>query len=137
MKENADKYLDNLAKKVMKDTHLERPSFNFTASVMSQVTELSNNSVTEYKPLISKKGWIVISIIFLALMAYMLLGIQEGSTSWFDALDLSLLSNNKIINLFSGFSVSNTLTYAVVLFGFMLCVQVFYLKNHFNQRLQN
>ena len=137
MKENADKYLDNLAKKVIKDTHLESPSFNFTASVMSQVTELGNNSITKYKPLISKKGWLVISIVFLALMAYMLFGIQEGSTSWFDALDWSFLTNNKVTGLLSGFSVSDILVYATVLFGLMLWVQVLFLKNHFNQRLHN
>lgn len=137
MNENADKYLDNLTKKVIKEAHLESPSFNFTASVMSQVTELSNNSVTEYKPLISKTGWIVISIVFLALITYMILGTQEASISWFDSLDWSVLSNNKLTSLLSGFSIPKTLTYAVVLFGFMLCIQVLFLKNHFNQRLQS
>ena len=137
MNENADKYLDNLTKKVIKEAPLESPSFNFTASVMSQVTELSNNSITKYKPLISKTGWIVISIVFLALITYMFFGIQGESISWFDSLDLSVLSNNKVTSLFSGFSIPKTLTYAVVLFGFMLCIQVFFLKNHFNQRLQN
>ncbi|GAA3598113.1 hypothetical protein Q4Q39_19620 [Flavivirga amylovorans] len=137
MKENADKYLDSLAKKVIKEASLERPSFNFTASVMSQVTELSNNTITVYKPLISKTGWIVISIVFLALIIYMLLGIQEEPVSWFDSLDLSVLSDNKILNLFSGFSIPKTLIYAVVLFGLMFCIQIPLLKSHFNQRLQN
>ncbi|TGV00619.1 hypothetical protein [Flavivirga rizhaonensis] len=137
MKENADKYIDNLAKKVIKETPLESPSFNFTASVMSQVTELSNNTVTVYKPLISKTGWIVISIVFFALIIYMLLGMQEEPVSWFGSLDLSVLSDNKITNLFSGFSIPKTLTYAVVLFGLMFCIQIPLLKSHFNQRLQN
>ncbi|MDD7885230.1 hypothetical protein [Flavivirga sp. 57AJ16] len=135
MNENADKYLDNITKKVIKDAHLESPSFNFTASVMSQVKE--HRSMTVYKPLISKTGWVVISVVFLTLMACMFFGIQEKSISWFGSLDLSLLSNNKVVNLISGFSVPNTLTYAIVLFGLMLCVQVFFLKNHFNRRLQN
>ena len=137
MNVNADKYLDNLTKKVIKEAHLESPSFNFTASVMSQVTELSNHSVTKYKPLISKTGWIIISVVFLALMTYMFFGIQEESMSWFHSLDFSVLFNNKATNLLSGFSIPKTLTYAVVLFGFMLCIQVFFLKNHFNERLQN
>ncbi len=137
MNENADKYLDDLAKKVMEEIPLESPSFNFKASVMSQVTELSNNSITTYKPLISKKGWLVISILFLALIMYTLLGIQEEPTSWFDTLDLSVLSNNKLTSLLSGFSIPKTLIYAIVLFGLMFSIQVPILKNHFNQRLQN
>ncbi|NMH86411.1 hypothetical protein [Flavivirga algicola] len=136
MNENADKYLDDLTKRVIKETSLESPSFNFTASVMSQVTELNDHSVTAYKPLISKKGWIIISIIFLGLVAYMLFGIQKEQTNWFDALDLSILYNNKITGLFSGFSIPKTLTYAIALFGFMFCIQVPILKNHFNRRLQ-
>ncbi|WP_303316140.1 hypothetical protein Q4Q34_12810 [Flavivirga abyssicola] len=137
MKKNADRYLDSLAKKVIKEAPLERPSFNFTVSVMSQVTELSNNSITVYKPLISKKGWIVISIVFFTLIIYMLLGIQEEPTSWFDSLDLSVLSNNKLTSLFSGFSMPKSLTYAVMLFGLMFCIQIPLLKNHFNQKFQN
>lgn len=137
MNENADKYLDNLTKKVIKETPLESPSFNFTASVMSQVTELSQDSVTMYKPLISKTGWIVISIVFLALIAYLLFGIQEESSSWFNTLDFSVWSNNKVTNLLSGLSIPKTLTYAVVLFGFMFSIQIPLLKNYFNQRLQN
>ncbi len=137
MNENADKYLDELTKKVIKETPLEQPSFNFTASVMSQVAELSSNTVTTYKPLISKKGWIIISIVFLSLILFMLFGIQKESTSWFDSLDFSVLSHNKVTNLLSGFSMPKTLTYAIAFFGLMLCVQIPILKNHFNQRLQD
>ena len=137
MNENADKYLDNLAKKVIKEAPLEHPSFNFTTSVMSQVAELSNNSITVYKPLISKTGWIVISIVFLTLITYLLFSIQEEPSNWFNSLDLSVLFNNKITNSLSGFSMSKTLIYAVVFFGLMFSIQIPLLKNHFNQRLQN
>ncbi|GAA3626678.1 hypothetical protein [Flavivirga jejuensis] len=138
MNENADKYLEDLTKKVIKETPLENPSFNFTTSVMSQVTEeLSNNSVTAYKPLISKMGWGIISIVFLALIACMLFDTQETSTHWLNSIDLSVLYNNKVTSVLSGFSIPKTLTYAVVLFGLMFCIQIPLLKSHFNQRLQN
>lgn len=136
MKENADKYLDNLTKKVIKETPLESPSFNFTRSLMSEVSTLNNNSITAYKPLISKTGWLVISVVFLMLIAYLLFGI-EGSSGWYNSLDLSVLSNNKVTNLLSEFSMPKTLTYAVVLFGLMFCIQIPLLKSYFNQRLQN
>ncbi|AUP78240.1 hypothetical protein [Flavivirga eckloniae] len=137
MNENADKYLDDLTKKVIKEEPLERPSFNFTASVMSQVTALSRDDVTVYKPLISKTGWLAISTVFLALIGYLLFGIEQESSSWLSSLDFSALFNNKVTDLLSAVSIPKTLVYAIVLFGLMFGIQIPLLKNYFNRRLQN
>ena len=65
MQDKTDKYLDDLTKKVIKIGSIESPSFNFTDTVMSQVEALGKNQLTVYKPLISKKKWALILIIFL------------------------------------------------------------------------
>lgn len=135
MKEE-DKYLESLAKKVIKSTDLESPSFDFTASVMSQIENL-DSSVTVYKPLISKTGWFFIIALILALTVYLFFGIEAESTSLFGPIDLSVLTNNKITNTITGFSMSKTFMYAIVFFCVMLCIQIPFLKHHFNQRLEH
>ncbi len=113
MKENADKYLDDLAKKVIKDASMESPSFSFTDVVMSQVEALNISSVTVYKPLISKKTWVFISIVFLCATAYLILGNSSATYGWLSSIDLSVISNNKLTDSLSGFTMSNTLSYSI------------------------
>ncbi|MFI1745753.1 hypothetical protein [Thalassobellus sediminis] len=135
MKE-ADKHLENLTKKVMKDTGLESTSFDFTTSVMSQVEAL-NSSATVYKPLISKTGWSFIIALILALTLYLMLGVETESSSIFSSIDFSIFSNNKITNTLTSYRMPKTFMYAIVLFGVMLCIQIPLLKNYFDKRYES
>lgn len=142
MNEQTDKYLDQLAKKVMKDVPLEKPSFNFTNTVMSQVSGLNHNKVIAYKPLISKTGWIFILVGILILVFFVLFGNQTSSSGRLNTIDFSMFSNNAVAQALSNFkipsfTISKTLTYAIVLFGVMVCIQIPFLKHHFNQRFEN
>lgn len=138
MKDNADKYLNDLTKKVFKEASIETPSFNFNEAVMSQVKVLSKSNVTVYKPLISKITWTLILVGFLAITIYVLFyGNQTDSVSWLSKLDFSFFSNNSVLNTLSSLKLSKTLTYAVVFFGLMFCIQIPFLKHHFNQRFEN
>ncbi|MEC3907295.1 hypothetical protein VOI54_09725 [Tamlana sp. 2201CG12-4] len=133
MKEKEDKYLDDLIKKVIKDRAIESPSFDFTNSVISQIKTGSN---IIYKPLISKKGWFFILSAFLVMVIYVFLGIEMEPSGVFKFVDFSILSNNKILDVLTNFTTSKTFVYAIVLFGLMLCIQVQFLKHHFNQRYE-
>lgn len=135
MKEKDNKYLDGFAKKTIKSTSLESPSFGFTSEVMSQVVALNSDKTTVYKPLISKKAWSLIALIFVTLCVYLILDTNAESSSWFSSLNLNMLFNNKISNSLSGFTISNTLFYAIALFGFMFCIQIPFLKNHLDKRI--
>ncbi len=137
MDENIEKNLDSLSRKVVKDASLERPSENFMDSVMAQVTALEDNRVTVYQPLISRKGWILIAIIFLSVMSYAIFNNQNTEPGWFGTLDFSIFYKNEITTLLTGVSIPQVLTYAVVLFGGMFGLQISLLKHHFNQRLQH
>jgi len=136
MKENADKYLDHLAKKVFDKDSIESPSFDFTNTVMSQVNALKESKLTAYTPLISKTSWIFISIGFIALITYLYFGIETESSSWFSAIDFSVLTNNKVTNAISGFAISKTFMYAIVFFGLMLFVQIPLLKHNYNKQFE-
>jgi len=135
MKDNVDNYLDDLAKKVIKDTAIETPSFNFTDAVMSKVSKLSVNKSTIYKPLISKTTWVFVSIVFLVVIFYTLsFGTQTESSSWLSKIDFSVLSTKEV--LLPSFKISKTFMYAFVLFGIMFCIQIPFLKHHFNKQYE-
>ena len=136
MKENADKYLDQLARKVMKDASVERPSFDFTDVVMSQVSTLNHKPITVYKPLISKRTWVYVSIAFAALVLVFIFGPQTEGAGWFSSIDLSVLSNNKVTNTLSSFTLSKTFMYALVFLGVMFFIQVSMLKHNFDKRFK-
>lgn len=136
MNQQEDKQLDHLAKKIVKEASLESPSLNFTNAIMSQIKALEMNSATIYKPLISKTGWGVISMILLGAILYVILGSNTESSGWLSNVDLSVLSNFKLTNLFSGIAIPKSVTYGVVLFGLMLSIQVLFLKRHFNKQFE-
>jgi hypothetical protein len=136
MKDNTDKQLDNLVGKIIKDASLESPSFDFTNSVMSQINSLNTSKSLVYKPLISKTVWGFISIGFLLVVLYAIFGTTTENSSLLTHFDFSIF-DLKWKSVFSGFAFSKTAMYAIVFFGLMFCLQIPFLKHHFNQRLQD
>jgi len=128
-----DKKIESLIDKFMADDSLEKPSLNFTHHVMAKLEAESLSKQTVYKPLIPKAVWFVIIGSFVTLVAYMYFKAPSTNNSWLDRLGLSDISVNpfEIIN----FNFSATLTYAVVLFAFMLSIQIPLLKHYFNKRM--
>ena len=135
MKENENKHIEYLIEDVMKQTALESPSFSFTANVMQQVNSNSKSTLTLYKPLISKTGWFAILISVLALMLSIVFTGNSQKGDLFYEVDLSVLSNLNLFNLFSETTFSYTTLYALLFFGIMVCIQIPLLKNYFDKRL--
>ena len=137
MKENIDKYLNDVSRKVITEGAIQSPSFNFTDNVMVQVEELNKKHVTTYKPLISKTTWVLIAVGFMSLIVYALISNNHiESSSWLNKIDFNILSNNNVTNTLSSFKLPKILIYAVVFFGLMVCIQIPFLKNYFNKRLE-
>lgn len=140
MEDKANNNLEEIVNKVMKEASVESPSFNFTNSVMAEVNMLARSKSIVYKPLISKSTWIIILTSFVALLIYFVFFNTQTelspSPNWFNTFDFSVLSNSKASNVISNFSVPKVFAYAIILFGGMLCIQVPFLKNHFNKRLE-
>ncbi|RKE98051.1 hypothetical protein [Ichthyenterobacterium magnum] len=136
MKANEDKNLDLFTKKIMKQASIESPSFDFTDVVMSQVNALKESKAIVYKPLISKTSWLFILIAVVTLTTYLVFGIESKTPEWLSTLDFSIISNNKMVDAFSGLSFSNTLVYAVAFFGLMFFVQITFLKQNFDKHFE-
>lgn len=136
MKDSVDKQLNDLTKKVLQDASLEHPSLSFTEAIMSRVTTIAQNSVTVYKPLISKKVWILISIALIAVILFIVLKGDGTSSGWLQAIDYSIVLNNKLTNSLLNLAIPKTFLYGILLFGVMFCIQIPFLSHHFNQRLK-
>ena len=136
MKDNVNNRIKKLVKKSVKKASLESPSLGFTNAVMAQVNALQQSTVTTYRPLISKPIWFVIFTVALLIVLYIIFGTTTKDAGWLSFIDLSVITNNRFSNALSGFNVSNTVTYSVVLFGLMLFIQVPILKHYFDKRLE-
>lgn len=139
MNANTDKYIEKLVNKMMKETSLEVPSIDFTDEVMDRVLALSSSKATVYKPLISKKGWVLISIGFIAITSYAIFGFKSEPSGFMNSIDFSILSNNKITHTLSSLkapsvSISKAFGYALMFLGLMICIQIPFLKHYLNQR---
>lgn len=131
MKDQTNKHIEHFVEKVMKSSSLEKPSFDFTARVMSQVTSTSSSNVTVYRPLISKTTWVVLILITVGVITYSMFSKDTMSLVWLDKLDFS-----KVSNVFSGIKISNTVMYSLLMFAIMLFIQVPMLKHYYNKRFE-
>ncbi|MDG5492078.1 hypothetical protein [Psychroserpens sp. SPM9] len=136
MKENADKHLDKLSRKVIGKSAIESPSFDFTQVVMHQVQALQSPKATTYVPLISKRVWLVIALMFVGVMSYLIFGSSAANNKWVTALGLEHLPDVDLSYFLAQVEFSQTLIYAIMLFGIMLCVQIPILKRYFDKRLE-
>lgn len=136
MKAKADKEIEKLIDKMMKETTLESPSFDFTAQVMSQVLKIKTNKVTVYKPLISKWIWYGIFISMLGLIAYLSFNDSVVTDGLLEKYNFGILPKFSISNIFSGLHFSRTTLYACILLTVMLFIQIPILKHHMDKRLE-
>ena len=126
--------IDAFAKKFIKEIPQEKPSVDFTASIMKSIHEESKESVFTTKALISKKGWFLILGILITVLFIPIKG-SEKSLIPMSKINFSFLDKFQMPNIFDSFSVSNTTQYAVFFCALMLIAQVIFLKGYFEKRL--
>lgn len=134
MKDHTEQQLDKLANKVMQSSLLESPSLDFTANVMAKVEAYAKSKTTIYEPLISKKWWLLISLLVIGLFSYGFFGTGLESLGWFDKVDYSILSNNKVTEAISGITISKIFMYAIGFFGLVFFVQIPIMKHYLDRR---
>lgn len=135
MDKHTEQHLDKLAEKIIKQSNLESPSLDFTASIMEQIQTIPAGKSITYKPLISKYGWLTIIAVLISISVYLILN-STGNSNWANAIDFSVISNNKLTETLSGLTISKTSIYAVCLFGLMLYIQIPILKQYHNKQFE-
>ncbi|WCO00763.1 hypothetical protein [Psychroserpens ponticola] len=134
MKENADKHLDDLSRKVIGKSAVESPSFDFTQAVMTQINALEVSNATTYVPLISKRIWLCIGIVIVSVLGYLLFGASGTDIKGIEYLKLDRYVNFEVPAVITGFNVSQTMFYVAILFGIMLAIQISILKHQLDKR---
>jgi len=136
MKDNVENLLDELSDKIITKSNLESPSLEFTANVMSNINiEYKQSESTIYKPLISKKTWFIIALVFMVMYTYVFLGNTSGNINWFTNVDYNFMPNISVYNVFSKISFSKTALYAIIVLTLMLFIQIPLLKKYFDNRI--
>lgn len=137
MEENKKLQLDAFVKKQIQQVPLKSPSKDFTKDIMGVLTEMETSKATKYVPLISKKGWLFVAAIFIAVF-FIPFQKKEGglveSLLEKTSIDFSFLEKINLTGLLDGLSVSTTAFYGLLLFSVMVLVQVYYLKGYFSKR---
>ncbi len=136
MEKHLDKKIEHVTDKLMKESSIEKPSFNFTDSVMQSVHNIKASHITEYKPLISKQGWIGIGLAFILIMYVIFTNSSSQESGWLQTINFDRLFDFKFMDSLFSMSVSKTVMYTILLFGVMLLVQIPLLKNHFDKRFE-
>lgn len=136
MSAKTDKHIEQLVDKMMKETTLETPSPGFTDTIMSHVEVIAKPSGVVYKPLISKKVWVMVSVGFMALVVYSFFGTQPESNGWFDTLNVDMTSVDKFFNAIPVVTFSKTTFYALIMLSVMIYIQIPVLKHYMNKRFE-
>lgn len=129
------KELDAFAKKYVKEIPVEKPSLDFTASLMKKIALENNSEVYKAKALISKKGWLLIVASILALI-FIPFKTSEKSFMNLPKLEVSFFDKIQFTNLFDSISVSTITLYAILFFGLLFFAQLVFLKNHLDKRFE-
>ena len=132
MEQNKDKQLDDFVQKVVKTAGLETPSDQFTQSIMSKIK--AQSAVTHYKPLISKRSWLVLCSIVIFLLAYVFFGNLDLNISWLPSIDAIAMDNMGIIDALSNLRLPDTLLYGLTGLTLFIYVQIVFLKKHLERR---
>jgi len=119
----------------IKEEGLEKPSLNFTNSVISKIETLKEHSeVTVYKPLIPKNIWVSGAAIVIVIFSYLIYGNIDIEFNWLPEIKIQQFGQLNLFDRLPNFNISNIYVYAFIGLAFFVGVQVYLLKNHFNKR---
>lgn len=133
MEEN--KELDDFIRKAVKEVDLERPSVDFTKSVLSQIEIVTQkDSVLVAKPLFSKTIWFFLSVVVVGIFVYVIFNDSSTESTWLAAIKLNQLTSFNLSLYMPKFSTTTAFSYGSVGIAFFVWIQVFLLKRKWNKR---
>jgi len=94
--EKSSKKIDKITQEIIRSGGLHKPSDHFMENVMEVVSTLESEKIS-YSPLISKKIWTILSLTFMAIIAYVLL---------FSNADYAFLENLVLFDKMAAFDLS-------------------------------
>nr|WP_298997882.1 hypothetical protein [uncultured Allomuricauda sp.] len=111
--EKLSKEQEKVLKTALDQVGLEKPSQDFLSNVMNTI-EIQQKVAS---PLVSRKGWLLISLVFILSLSLLVFYPEEGS-SFFDMVFSYRVALTE--NLFQGLKISKTLAMGISLLGLFL-----------------
>jgi len=133
MEADKNKHIENILKKAMKSSKIECPSPNFTDSVMSKVEALEGQKIN-YKPLISNKSWVALSVLVLLIMSILLFRESDSQSAYLEALFQYIQMDLSFINFNLNFNIPEIFMYGILLFGLLIGIQIVLIKYFYVKR---
>lgn len=128
-----DKRIEKFTKDIFNEIGLEKPSASFVNNVMEFVEAPVKSVELIYKPLITKKMWTLIVTSFISIIVWMLVDAPNES-SFFD--EFNIITYIDIdFNFFKGVTISSPIIYGLSVFGLLVLVQIYFLKNNFEKQM--
>lgn len=132
MEEN--KELDDFIRKSVKELGLEKPSVDFTDTVLSKIHLESQKTVLRHQPLFSKTTWFVVLSLVSFIFVYAIFGGSGSESTLLAAVELNKLTSiNLSLNL-PKFSLPAAFIYGSVVVTFFVWIQVFLVKKQLDKR---
>lgn len=117
--------------KLVKEAGIEEPSVNFLQNVMNTIEVPIIDKPFVYQPLISKKAWLIISLLIAGILVS--LPFLPDATSILGTLDLSFMSIQDVKNPLSDFKLHTTTMYGIVFLAILFLVQITIIKKRIDR----
>lgn len=116
---------EKLVKQAIKDASIEKPGIGFSKSVMEKVSQISEDNSIQISsaPLISVKGWLLISAIIIVIFS-ILIAVEPSSININSLINISDYTPTFSINLDIPFSVSKIFLIGVFAFTFFFIIEI-------------
>lgn len=124
-----DEKIEKFTKHIFDEIGLEKPSSSFVKNVMGEIEVLAEAKKNVYKPLISKRAWVVILFSCIGLILGIILNPMESVIFQ----DIKI---NVDLNIFKNLIFSDTVIYGISVLGVLCIVQVLFLKNRFDKQIE-
>jgi len=132
MEEN--KKLEDFIKKSVKKVGLEKPSIDFTDSVLSKIAVANEKgSVLVTKPLFSQTTWFMILAVMALIFAYVLVGESTTESAWLATIKINKLAYFNLPLNMPKLTYSSTFVYGSTAIVLFVWIQVFLLKQRLNK----
>jgi len=135
MQDDKKTKFDQFIQDRIKEEGLEKPSLNFTNSIISKIeTQKEHSEVTVYKPLIPKNIWYSGAAIVIAIFTYLVYGNIDMEFNWLPEKKMQAFGQLNLAERLPNFNISSIYIYAFIGLAFFVGVQIYLLKNHFDKR---
>lgn len=126
--EKQSKHLEKFTDKLLEEAGLHQPSADFKLKVMQQIEQTSITAA--YKPLISKRGWIILATVIVIIGGLMFIAPTTNSEAgYLSNMNIDLLGSFELP--FEKVEITKKLLYAV------MCISLFLVQIPFLKKLTN